>query len=116
MIEKIVLDYLTPRLSVPVLPEVPERPPERFVIVEKTGGGIEEGLHTATLIVQSCAPQLLDALQLNEKAKAAMLELDALPDVCRVSLNNDYRFTDPTLKRRRYQAVFDIVYYGEYGN
>ena len=46
MIEKIVLDYLTEHMSVPVFMELPETPsteyptmPERFLLLEKVGGG-----------------------------------------------------------------------------
>lgn len=111
MIEKIVLDFLSERLPVPVWMETPTNPPQRFVLLEKTGGRMEEGLGYATLAVQSYGPALWDALQLNQKVKDAMEQFDALPSICRVELNNDYHFSDPATKRRRYQAVFDIVYY-----
>lgn len=111
MIEQTVMDYLSALLDAPVLPEVPPSPPARFCVVEKTGGGRSEGLYHATLAVQSYAPDLPGAMRLNEAAKDAMLALDELDGICRVELNTDYRFTDPSLKRRRYQAVFDVVYY-----
>lgn len=129
MIEKIVLDFLSARLPVPVWMEEPPGPPnaigtafgepggnmpgppERFVLVEKTGGGVEEGLGRATLAVQSYGKTLWDALQLNHAVKKAMEQLDELDSVCRVELNNDYHFSDVSTKCHRYQAIFDILYY-----
>lgn len=111
MIEKTVLDHLSARLSVPVWMEIPPSPPECFVLLEKTGGRVEESLCYATLAVQSYGKTLWDAMQLNHTVKKAMEQLDELPSICRVELNNDYHFSDPATKRRRYQAVFDVVYY-----
>lgn len=111
MIEKIVLDFLLERLPVPAFAEEPPSPPERFVLLEKTGGYAEEGLHYATLAVQSYGKTLWNVLQLNQAVKDAMEHLDELDSICRVELNNDYHFSDPTTRRRRYQAVFDILYY-----
>ena len=113
MIEKIVLDYLAPLLPVPVMLEIPPDPPEKFVVLEKTGGRVENGLCYATLVVQSYGKTLWEALRLHETVKAVMRELDVLDGICRVELNSDYRFPDPAAKRRRYQAVFDVVYYGD---
>lgn len=111
MIEKIVLDFLSERLPVPVWMEIPPNPPDRFVLLEKTGGHAEEGLHYATLAVQSYGKTLWNVLQLNHAVKDAMGQLDELDSICRVELNNDYPFNDPATKRRRYQVVFDVVYY-----
>lgn len=111
MIEKTVLDFLAERLPVPVWMEIPPNPPERFVLLEKTGGRVEEGLGHATMAVQSYGKALWDVLQLNKAVKDAMEQLDAMDSICRVELNNDYHFSDPVMKRQRYQSVFDILYY-----
>ena len=42
MIETIVLDYLSSVLPEPCSLEVPERPPARFVVLEKTGSSREK--------------------------------------------------------------------------
>lgn len=47
MIETIVLNFLSGKLRVPVLAEVPEKPPGSFAVVEKTGGGRSTGLKQA---------------------------------------------------------------------
>ena len=41
MIETIVSEYLQQRVKEKVYMEVPEKPPERYVIIEKTGGSKE---------------------------------------------------------------------------
>lgn len=110
-IEEIVFEHLTPRLSVPVYTEVPPEPPRSFVSFEKTGGRMEEHIKYAAVAVQSCAPSRYEAMQLNEQVKEKMLTLDERDDICRVELNNDYHFSDPESKKRRYQAVFDITFY-----
>lgn len=43
MIEKVVLNYLLERMGVPVYMEEPEKPPQSYVIIEKTGGGTRGG-------------------------------------------------------------------------
>lgn len=111
MIEKIVYDYLSEALPVPVCLEVPDRAPERFVLLEKTGSGRENWICSATLAVQSWAETLFGAAELNEQVKATMDGIVQLPEICRCRLNSDYNFTDTATKRYRYQAVFDIVHY-----
>lgn len=111
MIETILIDYLTEALNVPVYMEVPENAPENFVVLEKTGSSRSNHIEAATVAVQSYAPSLYGAAQLNQQVKDAMEAAIALDDMGRVSLNTDYNFTDTTTKRYRYQAVFDIIFY-----
>lgn len=111
MIEETVRAFLAGQLDVPALLELPPHPPEAFVLVEKTGGYVENGLRHATLAVQSYGPRLLEAARLNDTLKDCMEDLALQDDICRVELNSDYNFTDTENKRYRYQAVFDIIYY-----
>ncbi len=110
MIEETVLDYLAARLTVPVHMEMPERMPASFVLVEKTGGGKDNHIDRATIALQSYAPTMYEAAELNYVVKALM---DAMPDtenVFRCKLNSDYNYTDTSVKRYRYQAVYDLTY------
>lgn len=111
MIEQIIRDHLIAVLAVPVVLEIPARLPETFVALEKTGSGITNCIQRSTLAVQSYAPSLNQAAELNERVKAAMAQAAALPELCAVRLNSDYNFTDTTIKRYRYQAVFDLTHY-----
>lgn len=118
MIEKVIMDYLSEELTeVPVYMEAPESDPnpsftpQRYVVLEKTGSGMENHLCTAMIAVQSYAGTLYDAAQLNDQVKQLMLAAVSLNDITRVELNSDYNFTDDSTKRPRYQAVFDITHY-----
>ncbi len=111
MIEKVIIDYLKNQLAVPVYMEVPEIPDERFVVIEKTGSSLSNHIFTALIAIQSCAPSLFEAAELNEAVKQAMLGAVELNDICRVDLNSDYNFTNTAQKQYRYQAVFDITHY-----
>lgn len=111
MIEKIVIDYLGQMLDVPVYMERPEKTPEKYVIVEKTGSSREHFIKSATFALKSYADSLLHAAELNEKVKDAMDAIIRLDVVCRSELNSDYNYTDPTAKAYRYQAVYDLVHY-----
>ena len=110
MIETTVLDYLSSVLPEPCSLEVPERPPARFVVLEKTGSSRENYINTASFAVQSYAPSLFEAAELNERVKAAMDDLILLPDIFSAKLDSDYNFTDTATKKYRYQAVYNITY------
>ena len=103
MIEKIAINHLSTALTVPVYMEIPENPPNTFVLVEKTGSSRTNRVNRAG--------SLLAAAELNERVKAAMDELADIDDVSACRLNSDYNFTDTTTKHYRYQAVFDLVFY-----
>lgn len=111
MIEKIVLDHLNNLLDAPAYMEKPESPPERYVLIEKTGSGTDNHIHSATLAVQSYAATLYEAAELNESVKAAMNRLIELDEITRAKLNSDYNFTDSTKKEYRYQAAYNITHY-----
>lgn len=110
MIEKIVLDYLTSVLKVPVHMEKPKPEPEEYVLIDKTGSSNEDYINTATIALQSYAGSLYLAACLNEEVKAAMEQIVALDSISKAKLNTDYNFTDTTKKKYRYQAVYELVY------
>lgn len=110
MIEKIVLDYLTSELSVPVYMERPEHVPEKYVIVEKTGSGKSNRINSANIVVQSHASTLYDCATLNEQVKSAMEGITILSYVYSCKLNSDYNYTNTTDETYRYQAVFDLLF------
>ena len=111
MIETIVRDFLERELSVSVFMEEPEDIPEKYIIVEKVGGGKSNGLKTATMAIQSYAQSLADACLLNEEVKNALEDIDSQNPISKAELNADYNFTDTETKRYRYQAVYDFLYY-----
>ena len=111
MIEETVLNYLTSGLSVPVYMELPDDIKGDFVVMEKTGSGRNDRIDNSTFAIQSYSDSLYGAAQLNASVKKLMDEIDTLDSVCGVSLNSDYNYTDTTLKKYRYQAVYDIIHY-----
>lgn len=115
MIENTVLDFLNRILPAPAYMEIPKSPPAKMVIIERTGGSVKNHINFSTFAIQSYGKSLLEAAELNELVKDAMLDgmngITVLGEIVSVSLNSDYNFTDPTTKRYRYQAVFDIVHY-----
>lgn len=111
MIEAVVINYLNDVLDVPAYMERPERPPKRYVLVEKAGSGGDKHIRTANMIIQSYAERLTEAAKLNEQVKAALDELPLIDEVCRSECNSDYNYTDAVNKVYRYQAVYTITYY-----
>lgn len=110
MIELIVFEFLKTR-GFEVFMEMPQNPPKKFLLIQKTGGGKREHINDATIAIQSFAPSLYETAQLNEVLKIAMEFLVENDEICSVNLNSDYNFTDTQTKRYRYQAIYNIVYY-----
>ena len=112
MIESVIVEYLSSALNVPVYMGEPDRSQVgTWVRVEKTGGGMQNFIYTATVAVQSYAPTFYEAAQLNHSVVSAMLDIADLPVVASINLNSDYNFTDTSTKQPRYQAVFELVHY-----
>ena len=111
MIETIVREFLQEKLGLPVTMEVPEDASGTFLVLERTGSTRNNQIRRANLAVQSYAPTMLEAAQLDDKAIEAMLELPELDGIGACRLERDYNFTDTETKRYRYQAVFSVTYY-----
>ena len=113
MIEKVVRNYLNSVLDVPVLMEKPREEIKRYVLVEKSGSGMENWVENATFIIQCYAESLFEAAALNEALKNAMVGPDGiitLNDISKCELNSDYNYTDTNSKEYRYQAIYEIYY------
>ncbi len=111
MIEKIILDYLNGVLDYPCYMEKPEDAPDEYILIERTSGGSENYIQTATFAVQSYSTSLYGAAALNEKAVEAMEGLISLNSISKSKKETDYNFTDTSKKGYRYQAVFDITFF-----
>lgn len=111
MIEKTVLDYLNNQLStIPAYMEKPEKIPVSYVIIQKTGGGMENQIWHGTFAIQSIAASLYEASALNDAVIAAMLNITETEDISACTLNSNYNYTDTRTKEYRYQAVFDLAW------
>ena len=116
MIETTLINYLSNSISTSVYAERPENPPDKYVLIEKTGSFTENHITTSTIAIQSIVDSmrggsLLDAAELNETVKTAMGGLLTLDEISKVSLNSDYNYTDDRTKEYRYQAVYQITHY-----
>lgn len=113
MIEKIILDYISDEIpDVPCYMERPEKKPAgKYILLEKTGSALSNHLSQATMAVQSYAPTLYEAAELNNSVKEVLLGAAVLDEISGVYLQSDYNFTDTATKQPRYQAVFDFYYY-----
>lgn len=109
-VEEYFVAYLAPILKVHVSGDIPSPMPERFVTLEQTGSSLENYMYKPVIAVQSWAQTRLDAVNLNEQVKAAMLAAVSLPEVSSCRLSTDYNFPDLESKRPRYQAIFEITY------
>lgn len=118
MIEQIVLEYLSEHMSVPVLMELPEVPseefplmPERFLVLEKVGGGMSDHIGAGSIAVQSYSlNSLYEAAQLDEEMRSAMWGIIERNDISEVRLSSNYNHTDVRTKRYRYQSVFEFYF------
>lgn len=112
MIEEILVKFLESETDIPCYLEEPERPPKRYIIIEKTGSSERDGISGAQIAVLSYGGTMYDAASVNALVKSAMRTLaDKNNDIVSAKCNSDYNFGDEKTKRYRYQAVFDIVYY-----
>lgn len=111
MIEAMIRNYLMTVLSVPVYIEVPSEPPGSYVVIERTGGGIDEHIRSAMIAVQSYGTTRLEAATLHETILEKLPDIATGSEVTSCEVNAEYDYTDTETKRHRYQAVFDIVYY-----
>ena len=98
MVEKIVYDYLKDKFNTYM--ERPTKPPQEYIIIEKTNGGVENMTEYATT--------LFNAAKLNEDVCDEMDMIVNETDVMRCSLNANYNYTDASTKEYRYQAIFNI--------
>lgn len=111
MIEKIVIDYLSGALAVPVAAEVPPGPPERFCTVQKTGQDERDGLLAALIAVRSTAPSKWETMQLSAAVRAAMALLRAEEiNVFSARCTTEYDDTKTNPPEYGYKAVFRVVY------
>ena len=112
-IEETIRNYLANRLDCPCWLKVPKglSLPAEYVLIQKTGSSRRNLINYAVIAVQSCADDLVSAMDLNEEVKSAMDNLVEIQRISGAALNSDYDFTDTQTKKYRYQAVYDITHY-----
>lgn len=113
IIEQVLYEYLNAALPDPTFMEEPEERREHFYLLEKVGSYREDYICNSTFILQSYAPSLFEAANMNRAGIDAMFDAVALDLVTAVELNTDYNNTDTAEKRYRYQAVIHVTHYIE---
>ena len=116
MIEALLIAYLRNTLTgINVYTMRPADCVAPFVLIEKTGGGYENAIHSAVIAVQSYGETLNKAAALNEQVKEALLNArNSVENINSVSLNTDYNYTNPSNREYRYQAIFEINFMTDY--
>lgn len=111
MIETIVRNHLTSLLPFPVYLERPETRPDRYAVIENTGGNESNFILSATIVVHTYGATMRDAAEMAWEVKHAMDKITGLNDVsaCRVE-TAPMNWTDTTTKTYRYRAVYQLIY------
>lgn len=111
--EQILSEHLKSHLSVPVSLTHRSEESGSFVILERLGGKVADGLERASFAIQSYGDTMLEACQLNSEVRRAMNILYENDSITSVSLDSDYNFTDKKTKHYRYQGIYDLVLFYE---
>lgn len=111
MIEQIIRDYLLAVLDVPVYIVVPADPPASYVEIERTGGGVDEHIRNAQVVIASYGASMLEAATLHERVLMVLPDIATGERVSACNINSEYNATDTQTKRYRYEAYINIVYY-----
>lgn len=109
MQELIIFNYLKEHLGVTVSFENCNE--DEYVLIGKSGSNEDDYITSATFFIQSYSTSRYKASMLNEKVKELMDDLVKLDEISFSRLNNDYDYTDTSLKKYRYQAVYDVGFF-----
>ena len=111
MIEIIVRDHLNSLLSFPVYLERPKVRPDKYAVIENTGGNESNFILSATIVVHTYAASMYEAAEMAWEVKRAMDKITEKNNVsaCRVE-TTPMNWTDTTTKTYRYRAVYQLIY------
>lgn len=114
MIEITLRNYLIDEQIVgdDVYLEVPENPPDEFIVIQQTGLSRENCLLHSVMAFQSYSTTKQKSAELNEAVIQALIDCDE-ETIASCRLNRAYDYPDTRTKKYRYQAVFAITHYIE---
>ena len=110
ILEKKIIEYLSPLLSVPVVAETPEDVPDSYVSIERVGRAVRNRVTTDSIAFKSHGNTMLDAAELDEEVQECMEGFISLDEISSVTLQSNYNATDTSNLKYRYQCIYDIVY------
>lgn len=113
MIEKIVLDYLSSKLDIPIYLEEPKEKPKKYIVLENTGTS-GKYIKTCLMAIKSYDETLYKTAKLDFEVQKVMHQIIELNQITKCEMNSSYNYTDTETKRYRYQSVYDIFFYSEY--
>lgn len=110
IIEKKIIEYLEPLLSVDVVTESPEEGSLPYVRIERVGRAVRNHVTTDSVAFQSYGRTMLEAADLDEEVQELMKGIVSLDEISRISLQSNYNASDTSNLKYRYQCIYDIVY------
>lgn len=110
ILEKKIIKYLSPLLSVPVVAETPEDEPDSYVRIKRAGRKVKNQVTTDSIVFQSYGATKMEAAELDEEVQRHMKRFLSLDEISSVTLQSDYDATDTPNLQYRYQCIYDIVY------
>lgn len=111
MIEFLIIKFLNSALDVPAFAERPEKPPENYIIAEKTTSG-GNFVTTSTFTFYCYAETLADTCKLSTELKN-VLENNAPNWILKAEFQSEFNATETGVKKYRYICIFDIYHYKE---
>ena len=112
MIESLIISHLNNGLNgVQAHALIPNDRPGSFVVIERTGGNIENLIKQGMFVADCYGSTVLEAAQLCENVIELMMGLPEHKEVASVRLNSHYNDTDTALHEYKYGALFEITYY-----
>lgn len=110
IIEKIVLNYLKTELDVPVMVEQPTGQIGEYVVFQVTERGWENHIEAATIEFSSYGESKLDAAEVDEAVRNAMLDIVTLDEISASKFGGGRDDKDDELKRYRYRSYFNLFF------
>lgn len=112
MIELIIKEYLSRKISVPIFLEHQENEPTKFIIFEKVGGSQKLGLKQTSVAFQAYGQSLYESAVLARELTDIIEGLVEDTDIVSIAINSGYyHFPDLERKKHRHQLVVDIKHY-----
>ena len=116
-VEKVVIDYLTEKLDIPVDAEIPNNEPQsanpdEFVVVESTSGTYDHNskLGNHSLVVQAYAQSRAQASNIAIDVADKLTDIaDGDNAICKADVGVPYNFSDEFI---RYQLTLDLISQG----
>ena len=112
IIEALIIQHLNSKLDgVKAHSLVPANRESKFVVIERTGGSINNYIKSGMFVADCYAQTMEEAAELCEDVISAMSGLIEYNDVASVRLNSHYNDTDIASHEYRYGALFEVTYY-----